>query len=132
MPKSEDAAISFHIKVCTWAFGFGMILSWFKIELQAHAQRLKADLSTFEVRNANAFCCEVNHVLPDGQPIPCDRAFVEASIKSWYDKEDRDGLDEFNDQVRTNLSTHVGFLLGKKASFANGFYRNAYDLNFLA
>ena len=87
----------------------------YKFTLYEQRQKLKTDLATFDVHNVKAWCCEVNHVLPDGARIPCDREFVVASIKTWYGTEDRDGLDEFNDQVRTQLSAQVASLLGKES-----------------
>ena len=92
-----------------------LCISIYKIYLYDERLKLKAELATFEVRSAKSWCCEVNHVLPDGARIPCDRDFVEASIKTWYGKEDRDGLDEFNDQVRTQLSAEVDSILGKQS-----------------
>jgi hypothetical protein len=108
-----DPAVHLNIRVCLWYSCFGILVSWYKIDLHANGQSLKADLATFEVRNAHAWCCEVSHVLPDGEQIPCDRVFVEANIKAWYGTEEHDGLDEFNDQVRTNVSADVASLIGK-------------------
>ena len=89
------------------------------LRLHSHSsggrQKLKAELATFEVRNVKAWCCEVSHVLPDGEQIPCDRVFVEASIKTWYGKEDQDGLEVFNSQVKTELSAHVADFRGKES-----------------
>ena len=93
----------------------GSINAFFRMDLYDQRQKLKAELAKFEVRNVKAWCCEVSHVLPDGTRIPCDRDFVEASIKTWYGEDNRDGLDEFNDQVRTQLSTQVADLLGKES-----------------
>ena len=98
-----------------YALVLGFINAFFRMDLYDQRQKLKAELATFEVRNVKSWCCEMNHVLPDGARIPCDRDFVEASIKTWYGKEDRDGLDEFNDQVRTQLSAEVDSILGKQS-----------------
>jgi hypothetical protein len=101
--------------VLCYAFCSGYFMASYKFTLYEQRQKLKTDLATFDVHNVKAWCCEVNHVLPDGARIPCDRDFVEASIKTWYGEEGRDGLEEFNDQVRTQLSAQVASLLGKES-----------------
>ena len=52
--------------------------------------------------------------------VPCDRKFVESSINEWYgvtgpEGQDVNGLDHYNQVVRTELRTSVDVLLRKES-----------------
>lgn len=61
-------------------------------------------METFSLKQAQCWCCSVNHVNPiTGADVSCDREVVEFAIKHWYDG----GLDEFAQWVREDM--HANF-----------------------
>eukprot|EP00928_Gymnodinium_smaydae_P003629 TRINITY_DN11291_c0_g2_i1.p1 TRINITY_DN11291_c0_g2~~TRINITY_DN11291_c0_g2_i1.p1 ORF type:complete len:511 (+),score=26.94 TRINITY_DN11291_c0_g2_i1:61-1593(+) len=93
----------------------------YKAKLYEARQRLLTMLSDYDVRQTVCYCCQVNHVLPDGRSIPCDRKFVEDSIAAWYGDGTGNGLDNFNEAVRTQLREGTSAILGQEtvSSFAS-------------
>jgi len=93
------------------------MIAWYKASVYEARMQLKRMLTDFEIRNVSCFCCQVDHVLPNGDNIPCDREFVEEGIGIFFGKNgqpSRDGLDEFNNVVRTQLHASIDSLLGKE------------------
>eukprot|EP00928_Gymnodinium_smaydae_P003632 TRINITY_DN11291_c0_g4_i2.p1 TRINITY_DN11291_c0_g4~~TRINITY_DN11291_c0_g4_i2.p1 ORF type:complete len:527 (+),score=47.93 TRINITY_DN11291_c0_g4_i2:44-1582(+) len=90
-----------------------VLIGVYKAKVYEARQQLRTTLLDYDVRKTSCFCCHVNHVSPDGRGIPCDRIFVEESIAAWYGYGTHNGLDAFNETVRTKVSEDTATILGK-------------------
>eukprot|EP00928_Gymnodinium_smaydae_P003634 TRINITY_DN11291_c0_g6_i1.p1 TRINITY_DN11291_c0_g6~~TRINITY_DN11291_c0_g6_i1.p1 ORF type:complete len:507 (+),score=22.22 TRINITY_DN11291_c0_g6_i1:67-1587(+) len=86
----------------------------YKAKVYEARERLRTMLLDYDVRKTSCFCCQVNHVSPDGHTMPCDRTFVEESIAAWYGDGTQDGLDNFNEIMRTQVNEDTATILGKE------------------
>ena len=53
---------------------------------------------TFRWHGVTCHCCSVNHLLPDGRPIPCDREILGTCIVEWFGS-----VEAFDESVRTQV-----------------------------
>eukprot|EP00928_Gymnodinium_smaydae_P003631 TRINITY_DN11291_c0_g4_i1.p1 TRINITY_DN11291_c0_g4~~TRINITY_DN11291_c0_g4_i1.p1 ORF type:complete len:516 (+),score=45.73 TRINITY_DN11291_c0_g4_i1:44-1549(+) len=92
-----------------------VLIGVYKAKVYEARQQLRTTLLDYDVRKTSCFCCQANHTLPDGSSISCDRIFVEESIAAFYgDDGTGDGLDNFNEAVRTKLYEDTAVILGKE------------------
>lgn len=86
------------------------------IGLSKDLAELPEQMSNFKLKDAQCFCCSVDHVHPEtGEELPCDRKLVFQTIKTWYGTAagGDNHLDAFDDIVRNRLKTLVMARLGK-------------------
>ncbi|CAE7427975.1 unnamed protein product [Symbiodinium sp. CCMP2456] len=80
--------------------------------------KLKSQMASFSIREADCSCCAMNHVHPvTGEAILCDRTLVFQTLRRWYTRTgDPDThLDRFDALVREQLSASVLRTLGSGA-----------------
>jgi hypothetical protein len=106
--------LAFALPFLVTAFSPYILVGVYKAKVYEARQRLRTMLLDYDVRKTSCFCCQVNHVLPDGRNISCDRKFVEESIAAWYGDGKGSGLDNFNEVVRTQVSQDTATILGQE------------------
>ena len=84
---------------------------------------LPMQVQSFEVQKADCYCCSVNHELPDGTEIPCDRRLIYDVLAKWYGNSgsspnDDSHLRAFNRAAREVLSEEVVPRMRNNALFA--------------
>ncbi|CAE7568273.1 unnamed protein product [Symbiodinium natans] len=80
--------------------------------------KLKSQMTSFSIREADCSCCAMNHMNPvTGEAIFCDRTLVFQTLRRWYTRTgDPDThLDRFDALVREQLSASVLRTLGSGA-----------------
>ena len=105
-------AIAFGV---VWAFAPFFIIGAYKADVYEARQRLRSMFADYDMRKTTCFCCQVDHLLPNGDKIPCDREFVEGGISKWFDDCQGSGLDGFSTVMRTEVREVTEQALGKQS-----------------
>ena len=65
--------------------------------------KLQFELKSFDIQEAQCYCCSVNHVNPFGpNPMSCDREIIGQCISNWFDS-----MLNFNECVRSTVFANL-------------------------
>eukprot|EP00438_Fugacium_kawagutii_P011931 Skav206747 [mRNA] locus=scaffold1022:129334:132106:+ [translate_table: standard] len=100
---------------------------WSYLKVLHSLAELSEQLSSFSIRAARCFCCDVDHCIPEtGEDIPCDRRLIYGTLGMWYSgNAQTDPLDNFDREVRSQMTEFAA------ERFGSGYFPATYFIYML-
>jgi len=92
-----------------------LALVFFGLRAMRAQHQLTLQIEAFSLAQSRCYCCDVNHNLPDGTSIPCDRSFIKDNLNAWFcdgSEQRMDGVETLEHFVREVMSRQVRLLIG--------------------
>mmetsp|Transcript_36963 Transcript_36963/g.102704 ORF Transcript_36963/g.102704 Transcript_36963/m.102704 type:complete len:579 (-) Transcript_36963:41-1777(-) len=104
-----------------------MLTMWEARGLVRGVLDLPQQVSSFSIENSHCGCCDLDHRLPDGTTIPCDRELIVQTLEAWM-VDALPGTDARTSALSQLLSEHISEQLSPMAYLSSGRTFVSYSL----